>query len=133
MSELFLYRVMETDDDGDPLDHGVVRADDTNQLRELLEERFGNIGLFNIGDRIDVKVYPLINPKDTGIFGNESPFNMVIRQDSDAAAMAEAILTTGDECVECGETINGDGTASPHGSMHDNCALEHEKDNPSDW
>lgn len=40
----------------------------------------------------------------------------------------------GVECAHCDEVIGpGEGTSSPHGSMHESCAREHEQHNPQDW
>ncbi len=64
-TSLFLYRTLDWDGDGDPLDHGVVRAEDlphavriiTAWLREVCE-----------GDEVGVKVrvYPLADDGRTG-------------------------------------------------------------------
>ncbi len=41
----------------------------------------------------------------------------------------------GCECCHCDEVIAGeaDGTSTPHGSMHHECAAEHEAEHPDDW
>ena len=50
MKKLYLYRIMETDDDGDPLDHGVARADDEEELTKMLSKRMANI----VGDGVEL-------------------------------------------------------------------------------
>lgn len=50
MKTLWLYRILEVDDDGDPLDHGVARADDEDELVKMLSKRMSNI----VGDGVEL-------------------------------------------------------------------------------
>jgi hypothetical protein len=53
---LWLYRVLETDDDGDPLDHGAARADTHDELIGYLSKHLTD--LVGEGIELTVRVYP---------------------------------------------------------------------------
>lgn len=76
---LFLYRVLVKDTKGNPLDNGVVRASDTNDLREILEEHFKTNGLLNeIRRKLSVRIYCLIDAQH-GRLEQEDFFDMSIQ------------------------------------------------------
>jgi hypothetical protein len=54
---IWLYRVLETDDDNDPYDFGVVRASTAEQARQLVEARLEEC--VPAGEPVTVKLYPL--------------------------------------------------------------------------
>jgi hypothetical protein len=55
---LYLYRVLENDDEGDPLDFGVVRAPDVSEAATLVTRRLSDV----LGEgEYDVRLYPLID------------------------------------------------------------------------
>jgi hypothetical protein len=58
---LILYRVMEIDGDGDPLDFGVVSTASPDRAKLLLEPRLASLGI--CGDVI-VRLYPLEDGSD---------------------------------------------------------------------
>lgn len=71
MNQLYLYRVLENDEDGDPFDHGVIRAKDREELEELLMERLTQC----VPDgRYEVRVYPLDDRSDSGCLGSNESF-----------------------------------------------------------
>lgn len=55
--------------------------------------------------------------------------------DPDDADYEEEERHQGVECVHCGEVIEleSDGASSPHGSMHKDCAAQHEAEHPDEW
>ena len=52
---LWLYRCLDTDDDGDPLDFGVVAATDSDAARVAVTAHLTELG---IGDT-EVRLYPI--------------------------------------------------------------------------
>lgn len=59
---LYLYRCLETNDDLDPIDHGVVTAESDDLVEAILTEHLEGLRLFEdaeAGDYIPVRVYPL--------------------------------------------------------------------------
>jgi hypothetical protein len=53
----YIYRVLDVDSDGDPLDHGVVEADSENHALDLLQQRFSRVIPF--AGTITVRLYPV--------------------------------------------------------------------------
>lgn len=53
----YIYRVLDVDSDGDPLDHGVVEADSENHALDLLQHRFSRVIPF--AGTITVRLYPV--------------------------------------------------------------------------
>lgn len=72
---IYLYRTMQNDDDGDPMDHGIVRAKSRKRAVELVFARLKALGC---NDSI-VRFYPSRAPKaQNGIFtdaGDTVDFN----------------------------------------------------------
>jgi hypothetical protein len=60
--QLFLYRTMEVDEDGDPYDHGNVRAPDFEGAAALLQEH-----LADFGSSFSVRLYQLRDREDAGV------------------------------------------------------------------
>jgi hypothetical protein len=57
---LFQYRVLEMDDDGDPLDHGVVRADHVREACALVAAHLRLLVELEADDEpLTVRFYPL--------------------------------------------------------------------------
>jgi hypothetical protein len=57
MKTLWLYRILEVDDDGDPLDHGAARALDEEELCEMLSKRMANI--VGEGVQLTARIYEM--------------------------------------------------------------------------
>lgn len=57
MKTLWLYRILEVDDDGDPLDHGAARALDEEELTEMLGKRMANI--VGTGVQLTARIYEM--------------------------------------------------------------------------
>lgn len=53
--KLFGYRILEDDDDGDPLDHGVLMARDEFDAATILAEHFAQLGF---EDELETRLYP---------------------------------------------------------------------------
>lgn len=53
----YIYRILDVDSDGDPLDHGVVEADSENHALELLQQRFSRV--IPAAGKITVRLYPV--------------------------------------------------------------------------
>jgi hypothetical protein len=70
----WLYRVMETDEDGDPYDFGVVRAASTSQARRFVEARLKECT--PAGEPLTVKLYPL-KDQATGVLGTHPGLDIV--------------------------------------------------------
>ena len=68
-ARLYLYRVLETDDDNDPLDHGVARATSIEEAAELIRLRLSELGM---EDGIEFKVYPLVDTIDVGVLDDDA-------------------------------------------------------------
>ena len=65
--KFWLYRVLQQDADGDPLDHGVVKAKDKRAMKRYLTKHIDNVlGVF-VGT---VRVYPL-KDADRGVLKND--------------------------------------------------------------
>jgi hypothetical protein len=64
---IWLYRVLETDEDNDPYDFGVVRASTAKQARRLVEARLEEC--VPAGEPVTVKLYPL-KDQESGVLGS---------------------------------------------------------------
>lgn len=67
---LFLYRTTDVDEDGEPLDHGVLRAADETQGLSVLASRLADLRLFsaiNPGNTIGVRIHPVADSGREGI------------------------------------------------------------------
>lgn len=73
MKNLWLYRVLETDSEGDPIDHGVARADSEEALTRMINARLTEI--LGAGSVVSVRLYPLEDAPD-GILENR-PYTKV--------------------------------------------------------
>lgn len=62
MADLYLYRVEENDDEGDPLDHGIVRANSREQAEYLVRNRLARLGLNGV---YTVRFYEQVDTKVT--------------------------------------------------------------------
>lgn len=70
--KLFLYRTLDSDEDGDPVDHGVLRAMTIDQARQLVLEHIGNL---DNRDSVDtVRIYPLRDRNTSGILEEAEMF-----------------------------------------------------------
>lgn len=61
----YLYRVLETDADGDPIDFGVVRASDPDQAWKIIVGRLQTLG---VSGKWPVRLYPTLEVP-CGVFG----------------------------------------------------------------
>jgi len=61
---IWLYRVLENDEEGDPYDFGVVRASNAEQARRYVEARLELC--IPAGEPVTVKLYPL-KDQDSGV------------------------------------------------------------------
>lgn len=76
---LFLFRVLENDGDGDPLDHGAVRASSIDALSPLLAERFEAHGCCGYGCPVTVRVYQLSDRADQGMLESSvAPVDLMV-------------------------------------------------------
>jgi hypothetical protein len=67
MMRLWLYRVKEIDDDGDPLDHGVVKATTVKLAQKLVTKRLQEV----LGDgSYPVRLYMLRDQLHAGVLGD---------------------------------------------------------------
>ena len=57
----WLYRVNGNDDEGDPLDFGVVEADDYEEAQELVAKHLGDLGIGEYDGLAPVYFYSVIN------------------------------------------------------------------------
>ncbi len=74
--KLYLYRSLDVDGDGDPLDHGVVRAADLEAAAQLVEDRMREIlGDDDDGWAITVRFYPLLDDGREGVLEGEDFFD----------------------------------------------------------
>jgi len=70
---LFMYRVLENDDEGDPLDHGVVRAKDITAAIELATARIhGVLGDGWTGASLPLRLYTLDDQAEDGVLASTS-------------------------------------------------------------
>lgn len=70
----FLYRTLDTDEDGEaPLDHGVVLAHSIKDTPRLLREHFIDLGLFGPTDSLVVRLYELRPFTDPGVVETVHP------------------------------------------------------------
>lgn len=71
--KLYMYRTLETDDSGDPLDSGVVRAGDAEEAMDLAKAEI--IGF--TGRPVTFRLYPLKWSAKAGILSNDgNPFDV---------------------------------------------------------
>jgi hypothetical protein len=61
-TQLYQYRVLENDDAGDPLDHGVVRAASVDAAKVFVRERLAEVLTLD-ARRAYVRLYPLKDVK----------------------------------------------------------------------
>lgn len=67
---LYLYRTLDVDDDGDPLDHGVLRAASVEDIPNMLREHFRAFFDAPGGHVCPVRVYPLVDV-EVGVLPND--------------------------------------------------------------
>lgn len=70
----FLYRTIDTDDEGDPLDFGVVRAYERDQAADEIAKHLDTVGL---SVQI-VRIYQLDDRQAFGVLGSLPPVTYVI-------------------------------------------------------
>jgi hypothetical protein len=72
MKTLWLYRILEVDDDGDPLDHGAARALDEEELMGMLGKRMTNI--VGTGVQLTARIYEMTDRRsgvlDSGMYSD---------------------------------------------------------------
>jgi len=81
MSRLYLYRVLNTDDDGDPLDHGVVRAADLDAAAHWVEDHMREIFGKDWGG-ISVRFYALRDDGADGVLDGATGEDRDLLEDS---------------------------------------------------
>lgn len=91
MSDLYQYRVLETDDDGDPMDHGVVRADDFDEACALVEAHLTDLQLSDewTCSGVEVRFYQLRDRSTPGVLKSTDDYQQVVlmpRGEDDAGA-----------------------------------------------
>ncbi len=73
---LYMYRVLEVDDECDPLDHGVVRAASVEEAAKFVEAHLREIGQLSVGGDDDecllVRFYALKDSGEGGVFSSDS-------------------------------------------------------------
>lgn len=70
-TKLYLYRTLDNDDDGDPRDHGVIRAASRKDACAMLTPRFKRIGL---GPVNVVRLYHVVDDGSPRILPEENVF-----------------------------------------------------------
>jgi len=70
--KLFLYRTLGIDEDGDPIDHGAVRAMGIEHAAELVIKRVKKLAQSD--DVEKVRIYPLSDRNTPGILEDAAPF-----------------------------------------------------------
>lgn len=65
---LFLYRTLMYDDDGDPYDHGVVRAADMDSAKKQVGKRLKKLGIDPHCQ--STRIYPLKDRLSSGVLGD---------------------------------------------------------------
>jgi hypothetical protein len=65
---IYGFRVLENDDDGDPLDHGVVSAPDIDSAARLVRDHLVDQGLAVVCAGVAVRFYPTA-PQQYGVWG----------------------------------------------------------------
>jgi predicted RNA-binding Zn-ribbon protein involved in translation (DUF1610 family) len=93
----YIYRVLDVDSDGDPLDHGVVEADSENHALDLLHQRFRRVIPF--AGTITVRLY-LVTRKQ-GVWEADTRTDRVLTV---SGVAFETNLRNGDygKCPQCG-------------------------------
>jgi len=69
-SRLYLYRVLDLDEDGDPLDHGVVRAVSVDAAARYVGARLREIFEADC-QPMTVRFYALRDRKNDGVLGGD--------------------------------------------------------------
>lgn len=82
----YLYRVTEIDDEGDPLDHGVLTVKSPDEklkvtLEILLQKRLTRIGFWEPGETVPVRLYPITSRTTTGVNSTTKHFDMRVKVD----------------------------------------------------
>lgn len=70
--KLFLYRTLTDDDEGDPIDHGVVRAMNIDQAASLIIDHIKKLA--TTIDPQTVRIYPLHDRNTAGILEEAGHF-----------------------------------------------------------
>jgi hypothetical protein len=73
---LFLYRILETDDEGDPFDHGAVIADNEREAAALVRARLSEI--LSLEGSFTVRLYPLEDRTVKGVFEHAGGFTSAV-------------------------------------------------------
>jgi hypothetical protein len=87
-TSIYLYRVVENDEDGDPYDFGVLRAADADAAFEIVADRLNDLG----GRTWEVRLYPQ-KEVAVGIFedaGNYIEREMDVREEEEDESEPEA-------------------------------------------
>jgi hypothetical protein len=72
--KMWLYRTCENDDDGDPLDFGVVRADTEEEAYERVAAHLGDIGTAGWdGGIVSVKFYEVTGWNQHNVIESKPP------------------------------------------------------------
>lgn len=70
--QIYGYRVLENDDEGDPIDHGVVSATDAGHAEDIVRTHLTLLG--NEDTTLVVRFYPLKSRKSAGIWADADNF-----------------------------------------------------------
>ena len=69
VTALFLYRSVENDDEGDPIDHGVLRAMSESDIPTILRDRVTTL-LGEDFETVEFFIYPLLDSGQSGVLGS---------------------------------------------------------------
>lgn len=72
MTTQWLYRVLEQDDDGDPLDFGAVSAASLGEATELVTAHLIDILGDDVWEELPVRFYPVTST--TGVWASDRPY-----------------------------------------------------------
>lgn len=64
---IYCYRTLELDEDGDPYDHGVVRAHTRREAAKFVSERLQEVA----PGAAFFKLYPLVDVEEDGVLGSD--------------------------------------------------------------
>lgn len=96
-------------------------------------------GKWYVVDRFAKTADPVSGPFDTREEAEQDRRELNIADDCEVLRakqqQSEDRRHEGVECAYCGEVIEEepDGESTPQGSMHTECAFQHEKENPDEW
>lgn len=73
---LYLYRTLEIDDDGDPMDHGTLRAKTPERIREILTARLDELGYEG---SLEIRIYPLQDLEEGILESTDEFFDLTVQ------------------------------------------------------